>query len=117
MLTYTFPSPITYGTYPNQITVAAMRLSAVSFNFEYALTTEATPICCVRILVEDPATGHKLGSVSVTSAAALAAVQAMLGGTHAATGKTFEAMMLALVLAATDPSSGKLRFPAGGTTT
>lgn len=112
-LTYTFPSPVTVGSYPNQTTVASVRLAAVSFNFEAAKLAESPSVCSVSFVLEDPASGHKFACSQFTDADSLSLVQSILAATSGS--QTFEAAILAKALSATDAQGAPL-VPQGGTT-
>lgn len=114
-LHYTFPTPVTVGSYPNQIQVAAVRLAAVSFNFEHSNSGAPTPVCAVSIVLEDVATGHKFINPKFCDGASLTLLRALMAATNPATGHTFEADIIAKALTATDPASGKPAIPASGT--
>lgn len=108
-LTYSFKSPITIGTWPNQISVGSARLSSVAFNFQGTNPTQAQ----VYVTLQDPLSGGQVAAMGSSDAAGLALIRSMLAAINPATGRTFEADILARAVSITDPVSGKTLVPVG----
>lgn len=109
-MTINFTTPITLGSYPNQITVSQVQLAAISFNFEKVKSSAGTGV--VSIQLEDPVSGLRVANPQFNSAAVLTLVKALLAASNGAV--SFEESILKLAQQAMDPlSPTKTMVPPG----
>lgn len=103
-------TPLTVGAYPNQASVAAVRLASVAINFQHAKF--AAGVASASLLIEDCATGNQVLNPQWNGdAETLTLIENALAAINPATGNTFEQDVLARAQALKDANGNQLVPP------